>query len=163
VILVDTSVWIDHLRDAVTAPVTYLRSLISTQELPVGDLILCEIQQGLRTDAEARRVEAALREFEVVSLIDAELAAKAAATYRFLRRRGITIRKTIDLVIARSVSGAVTHCCTATVTSRRWRAFSVCRPSNRAVRSRPGLRLSPERRTSRQGSRMAGVQSAADR
>jgi predicted nucleic acid-binding protein len=92
-------VWIDHLRDAVTAPVTYLRSLISTQELPVGDLILCEIQQGLRTDAEARRVEAALREFEVVSLIDAELAAKAAATYRFLRRRRITIRKTIDLVI----------------------------------------------------------------
>lgn len=98
-ILVDTSVWIDHLRDAVTAPVSYLRSLISTQELLVGDLILCEVLQGLRTDAEARRVEAALREFEVVSLIDAELAAKAAANYRFLRRRGITIRKTIDLVI----------------------------------------------------------------
>jgi predicted nucleic acid-binding protein len=99
VILVDTSVWIDHLRDAVTAPVSYLRSLISTQELLVGDLILGEVLQGLRTDAEARRVEAALREFEVVSLIDAELPAKAAANYRFLRRRGITIRKTIDRII----------------------------------------------------------------
>jgi predicted nucleic acid-binding protein len=99
VILVDTSVWIDHLRDAVTAPVSYLRSLISTQELLVGDQILCEVLQGLRTDAEARRVEAALREFEIVSLIDADLAVKAAANYRFLRRRGITIRKTIDLVI----------------------------------------------------------------
>ena len=65
----------------------------------VGDLIICEVLQGLRTDAEARLVEDALREFEVVPLVDAELAAKAAANYRFLRRRGITIRKTIDLLI----------------------------------------------------------------
>ena len=54
--------------------------------------------QGLRSDAEARAVEEALREFEIVFLIDAELAVKAAANYRFLRRRGITIRKTIDLI-----------------------------------------------------------------
>jgi predicted nucleic acid-binding protein len=99
VILVDTSVWIDHLRDTVTAPVSYLRSLISAEELLVSDLILCEVLQGLRSDAEARAVEEALREFEIVSLIDAELAVKAAANYRFLRGRGITIRKTIDLVI----------------------------------------------------------------
>jgi predicted nucleic acid-binding protein len=99
VILVDTSVWIDHLRETVTAPVAYLRSLISGEELLVGDLIICEVLQGLQTDAEARLVEDALREFEVVPLVDAELAAKAAANYRFLRRRGITIRKTIDLLI----------------------------------------------------------------
>jgi predicted nucleic acid-binding protein len=99
VILVDTSVWIDHLRDTVTDPVAYLRSLVSVEELLVGDLILCEVLQGVRTDAEARRVEDALREFEVVSLVDAELAVKAAANLRFLRRRGITIRKTIDLLI----------------------------------------------------------------
>lgn len=98
-ILVDSSVWIDHLRDAVTPPVSYLRSLISGQELLVGDLILCEVLQGLPTDAEARLVEDALREFEVVSLVDAELAVKAATNYRFLRRQGITIRKTIDLLI----------------------------------------------------------------
>jgi predicted nucleic acid-binding protein len=99
VILVDSSVWIDHLRNTVTAPVSYLRSLISAEELLVGDLILCEVLQGLRTDEEARLVEDALREFEVVSLVDAELAVKAAANYRFLRRRGITINKTIDLLI----------------------------------------------------------------
>ena len=98
-ILVDSSVWIDHLRNTVTAPVSHLRSLISGEELLVGDLILCEILQGLRTDAEARLVEGALREFEVVSLVDPDLAAKAAANYRFLRRRGITISKTIDLLI----------------------------------------------------------------
>ena len=53
----------------------------------------------VRTNAEARLVEDAFREFEVVPLVDAELAVKAAANYRFVRRRGITIRKTIDLRI----------------------------------------------------------------
>ena len=98
-ILVDSSVWIDHLRNAVTRPVSHLRSLISREELLVGDLILCEILQGLRTDTEARLVEEALREFEVVSLVGPELAVKAAANYRFMRSRGFTIRRTIDLII----------------------------------------------------------------
>ena len=98
-IVVDTSVWIDHLRNTITAQVSCLRSRISEEELLVGDLILCEVLQGLRTDAEARLVEDALREFEVVSLVDTELAVKAASNYRFLRRHGITTRKTIDLVI----------------------------------------------------------------
>jgi predicted nucleic acid-binding protein len=65
----------------------------------VGDLILCEILQGLRTDTEAKLVEEALREFEVVSLVGSELAVKAAANYRFLRNRGFTIRRTIGLLI----------------------------------------------------------------
>jgi predicted nucleic acid-binding protein len=65
----------------------------------VGDLILCEVLQGLRTDAEASLVEGALREFQIVSLVDPELAVKAAANYRLLRGRGFTIRKTIDVVI----------------------------------------------------------------
>jgi predicted nucleic acid-binding protein len=99
VILVDSSVWIDHLRNGVTRQVSHLRSLISREELLVGDLILCEILQGLRTDTEARLVEEALREFEVVSLVGPELAVKAAANYRFLRGRGFTIRRTIDLII----------------------------------------------------------------
>jgi predicted nucleic acid-binding protein len=99
VILVDSSVWIDHLRNAVTRPVSRLRSRISREELLVGDLILCEILQGLRTDTEARLVEEALGEFEVVSLVGPELAVKAAANYRFLRGRGFTIRRTIDLII----------------------------------------------------------------
>ena len=98
-ILVDSSVWIDHLRNGVTRQVSHLRSLISREELLVGDLILCEILQGLRTDTEARLVEEALREFEVVSLVGPELAVKAAANYRFLRGRGFTIRRTIDLII----------------------------------------------------------------
>jgi predicted nucleic acid-binding protein len=98
-ILVDSSVWIDHLRNALTPQVTHLRSLISAEELLVGDLVLCEVLQGLRSDSEARLVEEALREFEVVSLVDAELAVKAAANYRLLRGQGFTVRRTIDLLI----------------------------------------------------------------
>jgi predicted nucleic acid-binding protein len=99
-ILVDSSVWIDHLNDVATDPVRRLRALIPARPLLIGDLILCEVLQGLRTEAEARLVERALRRFEAVSLLDPELAVKAAANYRFLRRKGITIRKTVDLVIA---------------------------------------------------------------
>lgn len=98
-ILVDSSVWIDHLNDAATDPVYRLRSLVPVQPLLVGDLILCEVLQGLRSDAEARRVERALRRFATVSLLDVDLAVKTAANYRALRAKGITIRKTVDVII----------------------------------------------------------------
>ena len=98
-ILVDSSVWINHLNDTATGAVQRLRALIPVQPLLVGDLILCEVLQGLRSDREARLVERALRRFAVVSLLDADLAVKAATYYRALRARGITIRKTIDLII----------------------------------------------------------------
>jgi predicted nucleic acid-binding protein len=89
----------DLLNNVVTEPVRRLRELIPTTPLLVGDLILCEVLQGFRTDAQARLVGRSLMRFEAVSLIDPELAVKAAANYRFLRRRGITIRKTMDLLI----------------------------------------------------------------
>jgi predicted nucleic acid-binding protein len=98
-ILVDSSVWIDLLNNVVSEPVCRLRELIPTTPLLIGDLILYEVLQGFRTDAQARLVERSLRRFEAVPLIDPELAVKAAANYRLLRSRGITIRKTIDLII----------------------------------------------------------------
>ncbi len=98
-ILVDSSVWIDHFRDAATEPVLRLRALIERELLLVGDLVLCEVLQGVRSDAEARLVEEALREFELVTLVNPELAIIAAANYRLLRRRGVTVRTTVDLVI----------------------------------------------------------------
>ncbi|HLY44054.1 MAG TPA: PIN domain nuclease [Stellaceae bacterium] len=98
-ILVDSSVWIDHLNAAATGAVRRLRELIRERPLLVGDLILCEVLQGLRSEREARLVERALRRFEVVSLLDPDLAVRAAANYRALRASGITIRKTVDLII----------------------------------------------------------------
>ena len=61
-ILVDSSAWIDHLRDTATEQVSHLRSLMPGEELLVGDLVLREVLQGVRSDAEARLVEEALRE-----------------------------------------------------------------------------------------------------
>ncbi len=98
-ILVDTSVWVDHLNDSSTLQVRTLRELIGRQRLLVGDLILCEVLQGLLSDREAALVEQAMRRFNVVSLTNPELAVRAAANYRFLRGKGVTIRKTIDVLI----------------------------------------------------------------
>jgi predicted nucleic acid-binding protein len=67
--------------------------------IAVGDLVLCEVLQGLASDREANLVEAAMRRFEPVSMTSPRLAVIAAGHYRTLRRLGITVRKTIDLLI----------------------------------------------------------------
>jgi predicted nucleic acid-binding protein len=100
VILVDTSVWIDHLNNNRTGELETLRRLVGFVPLLVGDLVLCEVLQGLRSDREAATVERALRRFDLVALVTPDLAVRAAANYRFLRGKGVTIRKTIDLLIA---------------------------------------------------------------
>ncbi|HEX3881257.1 MAG TPA: PIN domain nuclease [Stellaceae bacterium] len=98
-ILVDSSVWIDHLNDVATTPVHRLRVYADAGPLLIGDLILCEVLQGYRSDRAATLVERQMRQFPLVSLCDPALAVRAAGHYRFLRSRGITIRKTIDLII----------------------------------------------------------------
>lgn len=99
-IVVDSSVWIDHFRGRPTPEVQRLFGLVrSDAEIAVGDLILCEVLQGIPTECEARRVEADLRAFEVVGMVDDEIAARAAFNFRRLRALGVTIRKTMDLLI----------------------------------------------------------------
>jgi predicted nucleic acid-binding protein len=98
-ILTDSSVWINHINHAMSEPVRRLRELIPSGPLLIGDLILCEILQGFRSEAQARFTARTLSRFETVSLCSPELAVQSAANYRFLRSRGITIRKTIDIII----------------------------------------------------------------
>lgn len=99
-ILVDSSVWIDHFRGTKTEEVSRLRTMIEEDEdLLVGDLVLCEVLQGVRSEAQARELAEALREFDLVSLSDPGLAVIAAGHYRFLRSRGVTVRTTVDLLI----------------------------------------------------------------
>ena len=76
-----------------------LSSLLGTEPLLVGDVILLEVLQRLPSDANAHRVQSALRLFQIVPMLDPELAVIAAAHYRRLRALGITIRKTIDIII----------------------------------------------------------------
>jgi predicted nucleic acid-binding protein len=98
-ILVDSSVWIDQINQVATAQVRRLHELLPDEPLLIGDLILCEVLQGFRSEAQARLVQRSLSRFEVVSLCSPTLAVRAAENYRILRRQGITIRKTIDLII----------------------------------------------------------------
>jgi hypothetical protein len=99
VIVVDSSVWIDFLNGRNAPHVRRLRAALGVEEITVGDLMLCEVLQGLDSEKAARDVEALLRRFDIVSMGGDTVAVTAARNYRFLRRRGITIRKTIDLLI----------------------------------------------------------------
>jgi hypothetical protein len=99
VIVVDSSVWIDFLKGRNVPHVARLRAILGTDEIIVGDLMLCEVLQGLDSEQAAREVEALLRRFEVVPMAGEGMAVVAARNFRSLRRRGITVRKTIDLLI----------------------------------------------------------------
>jgi predicted nucleic acid-binding protein len=99
VIVVDSSVWIDFLNGRSAPHVRRLNAVLGADEIIVGDLMLCEVLQGLDTERMAQEVEALLRRFEIVPMAGEAIAVMAARHFRALRRRGITIRKTIDLLI----------------------------------------------------------------
>ena len=79
--------------------VRQLRAILGIDEVIVGDLMLCEVLQGLASEQAARDVEALLRPFEIVSMAGDAIAVAGARNFHFLRRRGITVRRTIDLLI----------------------------------------------------------------
>lgn len=98
-IVVDSSVWIDFLNGRDTPHVRRLRATLGNDEIIVGDLMLCEVLQGLDNERAARNVEALLSRFTLAPMAGHAIAVAAARNFRFLRRRGITVRKTIDLLI----------------------------------------------------------------
>jgi predicted nucleic acid-binding protein len=81
-ILVDTSVWIPHLRGRQTQATAKLEAAAAQEPLLIGDLILLEILQGARDEAHAARIERGLRQYDIVPLLDADLAPRAARNYR---------------------------------------------------------------------------------
>ena len=99
-LMVDTSVWIDFFADRDTPEVQILDRAIDREPIGLGDLTLCEVLQGIRSDRQFRRVRDELWGLGVVPVVDTDIALKAAENYRSLRRRGITIRRTIDALIA---------------------------------------------------------------
>jgi predicted nucleic acid-binding protein len=99
VIVVDSSVWIDFLNGRKVPHVERLRAVLGNEEIVVGDLMLCEVLQGLASEQAARQVESLLSRFEIVPMAGDAIAVAAARNLRFLRKRGITVRKTIDLLI----------------------------------------------------------------
>ena len=98
-ILVDSSVWIAHLRGSSTAATAKLEAAAGREPILVGDLILLEVLQGARDETHASQLERGLRRFDIVPLLGPDLAPCAARNYRKLRDMGITVRKTVDVII----------------------------------------------------------------
>jgi len=99
-VIIDTTVWIDFLRGVQTSQVAWLDRELPRQRLGLTDLILCEVLQGIRQETQFNQVKQELLQFEVFSIGGAEFAIKAAQNYRILRSKGLTVRKTIDCLIA---------------------------------------------------------------
>ena len=99
-IMVDSSVWIDFLGDEITPQVAELALHIKHGEVLLGELVLTEILQGIRSGREFRIVRRSLSVLESASLVNPDLAIKSAQNYRFLRQLGITVRKSVDCLIA---------------------------------------------------------------
>lgn len=99
-ILVDTSVWIDAFADREATAKQRLDGVMSEDEVVVGDLILVELLQGYRAGPKLRLVEAAMRSLPMKMLCGSDIAPIAAANYRMLRSVGLTVRGTIDVIIA---------------------------------------------------------------
>jgi len=98
-IVVDTSVWVDYFNGIDASHVHLLDRLLGERVLATGDLILAELLQGFATDSAARRAERLLAPLAFFEMAGREIAVHSAANYRRLRRRGVTVRKTMDILI----------------------------------------------------------------
>ena len=99
-ILVDSSVWIDYFRGASTTQADKLDTLLTRERLAVGDLVVAEVLHGFRDDLAFEQARDVLEQFVFVELGGYRIALQAAKNYRTLRARGISVRKTVDTIIA---------------------------------------------------------------
>lgn len=99
-VIVDTTVWVDYFNDTATRHTDWLEAEVERQRLGLTDLILCEILQGVRDEAQASIVQLELLKFEIHATGGVDLALAAAKNYRTLRAKRRTVRKTIDSLIA---------------------------------------------------------------
>ena len=102
-IFVDSSVWIDYFRGTSTPEAEKLDALLASEPVLTGDLVLVEVLQGFDRDSDFNQARKLLTSLDIVDLVGRDIAIKAVRNFRTLRALGITVRKTIDTVIA-------THC-----------------------------------------------------
>jgi predicted nucleic acid-binding protein len=98
--IVDSSVWIDYFGGRVTPQSNLLDAALGSEAIGLGDIILCEVLQGYRRQEDFDAARHALLQFPVYTIGGTEIAVKSAENYRALRHQGITVRKTIDCLIA---------------------------------------------------------------
>ncbi len=99
-ILVDSSVWIDYFNGVSSKQTDYLNNALGQQEIIVGDIILTEVLQGFKSDRDFALALRLMEKFPIINIIGKEIAIKSAENYSVLRKKGLTVRKTIDIIIA---------------------------------------------------------------
>ena len=99
-ILVDSSVWIDYFNGVEKPETAKLDSLLGIESIAVGDIILTEVLQGFKSDRDYQIAKDLFTSLTIFELINTQLAIQSADNYRYLRKKRITIRKTIDVIIA---------------------------------------------------------------
>ena len=98
-ILVDSSVWIGYFNGEINPQTDWLHSALGREIIIVGNLILVEVLQGFQSDSDFNKAKELLSNFQLMEMLDQKLAVKSAKNYRFLRRKGVTVRKTINVII----------------------------------------------------------------
>jgi hypothetical protein len=98
-IVVDTSVWVDYFNGLELAHTRVLDTLLGERTLAVGDLILAELLQGFDSERDAGRALSLLEPLEFFEMAGRDVAIQSATNFRRLRRRGVTVRKTMDMLI----------------------------------------------------------------
>ena len=99
-ILVDSSVWIDYFNGQVTPETNKLDTLLGVEPLGVGDLILTEVLRGFRSDLDYQTAKKLMMTLSIFEMLGTDMAIQSADNFSILRKRGITVRKTADVIIA---------------------------------------------------------------
>jgi predicted nucleic acid-binding protein len=99
-VVVDTSVWIDYFKGIAAPHTEMLDYELGHDRVIIGDIIMTELLQGFREDKDFLKAGKLLDSLEYHDFVGRTIALKAAANFRYLRKKGITIRKTIDVIIA---------------------------------------------------------------
>ena len=112
-ILVDSSVWIDYFNGHKTWQTDLLDNLLSDVPIIIGDLILTEILQGFRSDNDYKSAKSYLSDLPFRQMGGYQVAVQSAQNYRILRKKGVTVHKTIDVIIG-------TYCIMDRIFNERW-------------------------------------------
>jgi len=99
-IVVDSSVWIDYFSGADTPEAEKLDTVLGIKPVAIGDLILTEVLQGFRQDKDYKAARKVFEDVTIFDMLGRQMAIKSAENFRALRKKGITVRKTADVIIA---------------------------------------------------------------
>lgn len=99
-IVVDSSVWIDYFTGIDNAQTNKLDNILGVKPVAIGDLILTEVLQGFRRDKDYNTAKVLFEDLTIFEMLCVDMALQSASNFRILRKKGVTISKTADVIIA---------------------------------------------------------------